>query len=52
VELVQDLLALEKDNIVIQEDPKTGDVSISRATQVQLMDQMSFVQLIDVGEAN
>jgi len=35
-----------------QENPKTGDVSIPGATQVQLMDQMSFVRLLHVGEAN
>lgn len=52
MESVQDLLAPERDNIAIQEDPKTGDVSIPGATQVQLQDQTSFVRLLDVGEAN
>lgn len=52
MESVQDLLAPERDNIAIQEDPKTGDVSVPGATQVQLQDQTSFVRLLDVGEAN
>jgi hypothetical protein len=52
METVQDLLAPERDNISIQEDPKTGDVSVPGATQVLLQDQTSFVRLLDVGEAN
>ncbi len=52
MESVQDLLAPERDNIAITEDPKTGDVSVPGATQVQLQDQSSFVRLLDVGEAN
>lgn len=52
MESVQDLLAPERDNIAITEDPKTGDVSVPGATQVQLQDQNSFVRLLDVGEAN
>ncbi|XP_024361980.1 kinesin-like protein KIN-UB isoform X2 [Physcomitrium patens] len=52
METVQDLLAPERDNIAIQEDPKTGDVSVPGATQVLLQDQTSFVRLLDVGEAN
>jgi hypothetical protein len=52
MESVQDLLAPEKDNIAITEDPKTGDVSVPGATQVQIQDQSSFVRLLDVGEAN
>ncbi len=52
MESVQDLLAPEKDNIAITEDPKTGDVSVPGATQVQIQDHSSFVQLLDVGEAN
>ncbi|KAH8938760.1 hypothetical protein BDL97_16G101500 [Sphagnum fallax] len=52
MESVQDLLAPERDNIAITEDPRTGDVSVPGATQVQLQDQSSFVRLLDVGEAN
>ncbi|CAM6052281.1 unnamed protein product [Sphagnum compactum] len=52
MESVQDLLAPERDNIAIMEDPRTGDVSVPGATQVQLQDQSSFVRLLDVGEAN
>lgn len=52
MEIVQDLLAPERDNIAITEDPKTGDVSVPGTTQVQLQDQSSFVQLLNVGEVN
>ena len=52
MESVQDLLSPERDNIAIQEDPKTGDVSVPGATQIQLTDHQSFVNLLDVGEAN
>ncbi|CAM6092702.1 unnamed protein product [Calypogeia fissa] len=52
METVQDLLAPEKDNIAIVEDPKTGDVSVPGATQVELKDQRSFVRLLVAGEAN
>lgn len=52
MESVQDLLAPEKDNCHIQEDPKTGDVSVPGATQIQLTDHQSFCNLLDVGEAN
>ncbi|XP_024379319.1 kinesin-like protein KIN-UB [Physcomitrium patens] len=52
MESVQDLLSPEKDNIAIQEDPKTGDVSVPGATQIQVTDHQSFCNLLDVGEAN
>lgn len=52
MESVQDLLAPGRDNIAIQEDPKTGDVSVPGALQIQLSDQESFVNLLDVGESN
>ncbi|BBN07801.1 hypothetical protein MPTK1_4g06510 [Marchantia polymorpha subsp. ruderalis] len=52
METVQDLLAPEKDNIAIVEDPKTGDVSVPSATHVELQDQRSFVRLLQAGEAN
>jgi kinesin family protein 5 len=52
MESVQDLLAPGRDNIAIQEDPKTGDVSVPGAIQIQLSDQESFVNLLDVGESN
>uniref|UniRef100_A0A7I4F6W3 Protein ARMADILLO REPEAT KINESIN1 n=1 Tax=Physcomitrium patens TaxID=3218 RepID=A0A7I4F6W3_PHYPA len=52
MESVQDLLAPERDNCHIQEDPKTGDVSVPGATQIQLTDHQSFVNLLDVGESN
>nr|AMS24205.1 armadillo repeat-containing kinesin a [Marsilea vestita] len=52
METVQDLLAPEKDNISIVEDPKTGDVSLPGATLVEIKDQKSFVELLEIGEAN
>jgi kinesin family protein 5 len=52
METVQDLLAPEKDNIAIVEDPKTGDVSLPGATLVEVRDQRSFLDLLEIGEAN
>nr|AMS24206.1 armadillo repeat-containing kinesin b [Marsilea vestita] len=52
METVQDLLAPERDNIPIVEDPKTGDVSLPGATLVEIRDQSSFLDLLQLGEAN
>ncbi|MCO5611569.1 hypothetical protein L7F22_065822 [Adiantum nelumboides] len=52
METVQDLLIPGKDNIPIVEDPKTGDVSVPGATTVEIRDQASFVELLQIGEAN
>lgn len=52
METLQDLLAPEKDNIPIVEDPKSGDVSVPGATVVQIRDHKSFVKLLQAGEAN
>mgnify|MGYP000521182239 CR=1 FL=1 len=52
METVQDLLAPEKDNIAIVEDPKTGDVSLPGATLVEVRDQKRFLELLEIGEAN
>ncbi|KAH7282645.1 hypothetical protein KP509_35G041600 [Ceratopteris richardii] len=52
METVQDLLAPEKDNISIGEDPKTGDVSLPGVTLYEVRDQKSFVELLQIGEAN
>lgn len=52
LETVQDLLAPEKDNIPIMEDPKSGDVSLTGATMVQVHDRKDFLQLLQTGEAN
>ncbi|KAH7439666.1 hypothetical protein KP509_04G071600 [Ceratopteris richardii] len=52
METVQDLLAPEKDNIPIVEDPKTGDVSLPGVTLYEVRDQRSFVELLQIGEAN
>ncbi|MCO5597819.1 hypothetical protein L7F22_051903 [Adiantum nelumboides] len=52
METVQDLLAPEKDNLSIAEDPRTGDVSLPGATSVEVRDPKSFLELLEAGEAN
>lgn len=52
METVQDLLAPENYNIPIVEDPKTGDVSVPGASVVQIREQSSFLELLQMGEAN
>ncbi|EFJ33441.1 hypothetical protein SELMODRAFT_84640 [Selaginella moellendorffii] len=52
MESIQDLLAPERDNIPIAEDPKTGDVSLPGATLIQLKNYKSFIGLLQTGEAN
>ncbi|KAG6734387.1 hypothetical protein I3842_01G270400 [Carya illinoinensis] len=51
-ESIQDLLATEKTNIHINEDPKTGEVSLPGATVVKIQDLDNFLQLLQVGEGN
>lgn len=52
METLQDLLDPANDNIPIVEDPKTGDVSVPKATVVDIKDQLSFLELLRVGEAH
>ncbi|XP_068669763.1 kinesin-like protein KIN-UB isoform X2 [Aristolochia californica] len=52
METIQDLLDPGNDNIPIVEDPKTGDVSVPGATLVDIRDQQSFLDLLQVGEAH
>lgn len=52
METIQDLLAPEKTNIPIQEDPKTGEVSLPGATIIKVQDVDQFLQLLQIGEAN
>lgn len=52
MESIQDLLAPEKTNIPINEDPRTGEVSLPGATIVKIQDLNHFLQLLQVGEAN
>lgn len=52
MESIQDLLAPEKINIPIYEDPKTGDVSLPGASVVRVQDLDQFLQLLQIGEAN
>ncbi|XP_010494172.1 PREDICTED: kinesin-like protein KIN-UA [Camelina sativa] len=50
METVQDLLDPSNDNIAIVEDPKSGDVSLPGATLVEIRDQQSFLELLQLGE--
>lgn len=52
MESIQDLLAPEKVNIPIIEDPKTGEVSLPGASVVKVQDLDQFLQLLQIGEAN
>ncbi|XP_020536971.1 kinesin-like protein KIN-UC isoform X2 [Jatropha curcas] len=52
MESIQDLLAPEKINIPINEDPRTGEVSLPGATIVQVQDLDHFFELLQIGEAN
>ncbi|CAN0841727.1 Kinesin-like protein KIN-UA [Linum grandiflorum] len=52
MEAIQDLLDPNNDNISIVEDHKTGDVSLPGATQVEIRDQHSFVELLKFGESH
>ncbi|KAH7427013.1 hypothetical protein KP509_10G026100 [Ceratopteris richardii] len=52
METVQDLLAPEKENIPIVDDPKMRDVLIPGASVVEIRDHKSFSELLKSGEAN
>ncbi|KAL6007998.1 hypothetical protein ACLOJK_033503 [Asimina triloba] len=52
METIQDLLDPGNDNISIMEDPKTGDVSLPGVSVVEIRDQQSFLELLQVGEAH
>uniref|UniRef100_A0A453ISM4 Kinesin-like protein n=1 Tax=Aegilops tauschii subsp. strangulata TaxID=200361 RepID=A0A453ISM4_AEGTS len=52
LESVQDLLAPEKTNIPIVEDPKTGEVSLPGAAIVEIKDLEHVCQLLQIGETN
>ncbi|XP_052149212.1 kinesin-like protein KIN-UA [Oryza glaberrima] len=52
LESVQDLLAPEKTNIPIVEDPKTGEVSLPGAAKVEIRDLQHVFQLLQIGEMN
>ncbi|MBA0841785.1 hypothetical protein Goarm_001648, partial [Gossypium armourianum] len=52
MESIQDLLAPKKTNIPINEDPKTGEVSLPGAITVKLRDLHHFLELLQIGEAN
>ncbi|KAK8333927.1 hypothetical protein V6Z11_A10G239000 [Gossypium hirsutum] len=52
MESIQDLLAPEKTNITINEDPKTGEVSLPGAVTVKVQDLDHFIELLQIGEGN
>ncbi|XVF23536.1 hypothetical protein REPUB_Repub13aG0047000 [Reevesia pubescens] len=52
MESIQDLLAPEKTNIPINEDPKTGEVSLPGAVTVKIRDLDHVLELLQIGEAN
>ncbi|XVE68813.1 hypothetical protein DITRI_Ditri09bG0100200 [Diplodiscus trichospermus] len=52
MESIQDLLAPERTNIPIHEDPKIGEVSLSGAVTVKIRDLDHFLELLQIGEAN
>ncbi|KVI05048.1 Armadillo [Cynara cardunculus var. scolymus] len=52
MECVQDLLAPEKVNIPIVEDPKKGEVSVPGAAIVKIQNVDHFLHLLQIGEAN
>ncbi|KAL1212571.1 Kinesin-like protein KIN-UC [Cardamine amara subsp. amara] len=52
METLQDLLAPEKNNISINEDAKTGEISVPGATLVNIEDLDHFFQVLQVGETN
>lgn len=52
MEMIQDLLAPEKENIPIVEDPKMRDVLVPGASVVEIKDCKSITELLKAGEAN
>lgn len=52
METIQDLLDPSNDNIAIVEDPKTGDVSLPGATHVEIRNQQTFLELLQLGETH
>lgn len=52
MESIQDLLAPQKNNIPINEDPKSGDVSLPGASIVSVQNLDNFLHLLQIGESN
>eukprot|EP00250_Pteridium_aquilinum_P015248 c22473_g1_i1 orf=398-2836(-) len=52
MEMIQDLLAPEKENIPIVDDPKMRDVLVPGASVVEIKDHKSIVDLLKAGDAN
>ncbi|MQL79357.1 hypothetical protein Taro_011794 [Colocasia esculenta] len=52
LESIQDLLAPEKKNIAIVDDPRTGQVFLPGAAVITVRDLDHFQQLLQIGESN
>ncbi|KAJ6773012.1 CENTROMERE PROTEIN E [Salix koriyanagi] len=52
MESIQDLLAPEKINIPINEDARTGEISLPGASVVKVQDLDHFSELLQIGEGN
>lgn len=52
MESLQDLLAPEKSNIQIVEDPRTGEVSLPGCTIIKVRGIDHALQLLEIGESN
>ena len=52
MESIQDLLAPEKINIPITEDPRIGEVSLHGASVVKIRDIEHLLQQLQIGETN
>ncbi|KAJ6986823.1 kinesin-like protein KIN-UC [Populus alba x Populus x berolinensis] len=52
MESIQDLLAPEKTSIPINEDARTGEVSLPDVSVVKVQDLNHFSELLQIGEAN
>ncbi|KAJ8766097.1 hypothetical protein K2173_020613 [Erythroxylum novogranatense] len=52
MESIQDLLFPEKINLPINEDPRSGEVSIPGATVVKIQNLNHFIELLQIGEVN
>ncbi|KAG0493742.1 hypothetical protein HPP92_004736 [Vanilla planifolia] len=52
LESIQDLLAPEKSNIPISEDPNSGEVFVHGASVVQIRDIEHFLEMLLIGETN
>ncbi|KAK8962084.1 Armadillo repeat-containing kinesin-like protein 1 [Platanthera guangdongensis] len=52
LESIQDLLAPDKNNIVLTKDTKSGEVCLLGATVVEIRDIDQFLEVLQIGEGN